>query len=77
MKSRSKFLAWNGWDFMKGLILAIIAAVITYLYTAVQTDSWWNVTTLKKIGVVALTTFLSYLLKNLFTNSKDEILKPE
>lgn len=71
----SKFLTLNQKDFIKGLLLSVLTAVVTIVYNSVQAGSLtfdW-----KAIGVTALTTALSYLLKNLLTNSQGEILKSE
>lgn len=71
----SKFLTLNQKDFIKGLLLSVLTAVVTIVYNSVQAGSLtfdW-----KSIGVTALTTALSYLLKNLLTNSQGEILKSE
>jgi hypothetical protein len=76
MKS-SKFFALNWKDFFKGLLVAVISAIITTLYELVQTGDFLNVGTLKKVGLVALSAFLAYLIKNLFTNSSNEPLKSE
>jgi hypothetical protein len=76
MKS-SKLFSINIRDIAKGIILAVLSAVITFLYSAIQAGDWWNKTTLKEIGVVALTAFLAYVIKNFLTNSSDGILKPE
>lgn len=71
---KAKFLRLNARDFFKGMIIAIIAAVITFLTNELQAGTTID---LKRIGITALIAFLSYLVKNLFTNSKDEILTPE
>lgn len=59
----SPFGALNVRDLVKGLIVAVIGAVLTTLYTALQTGTvdW------KAVGLIAATTGISYLIKNLFT----------
>lgn len=74
---RSKFLALNGRDFVKGLILAVLTAVITFAYDALQSGTLFEVGVLKKVGMMALAALLAYLLKNLLTNTKGEILTAE
>ena len=64
-------------DFLKGLVVAVIAAVITSVYTVIETgqtifDVDWRVTL-----SVAITAGISYVLKNLSTNSEDKLLKKE
>lgn len=71
----SKFLSLNSKDFIKSLILTVLSAVITIIYTSLQAGSidfdW------KKIGVTAITTALAYILKNLATNSEGEFMVSE
>ena len=74
---RSKFLSLNVRDFLKGLLLAVLTAVITFVYEALQTGSLFEPGTIKKGLMVALAALLAYLLKNLFTNTQGEILTPE
>lgn len=73
----SKFLSLNTRDFLKGLIVAIVSAVLTFAYDALAAGELFSESSLKKIGFVALAALLSYLLKNLFTNTSGEIFTPE
>tara|TARA_R110000868_G_scaffold131960_1_gene342347 strand:+ start:589 stop:807 length:219 start_codon:yes stop_codon:yes gene_type:complete len=69
----SKFLSLNSIDFVKGLVVSVFSAVITVIYTSLQTGSLsfdW-----KSIGITALTTALAYLMKNFITNSEGKLLK--
>jgi VIT1/CCC1 family predicted Fe2+/Mn2+ transporter len=74
---RSTFLQLNLRDFFKGLVLAILAAVITWAYEAVQAGTLFDPESLKNVGMVALAAVLAYLVKNLLTNSQGEIATPE
>lgn len=73
-----KFLQLNWHDFIKGLIVAVIAAVGKLLLDLINakgldlTPEDWN-----SLLQLALTAGGAYLLKNLFTNSKDEFGKAE
>lgn len=72
---KSPFLNLNSQDFIKGLVVAVLSSVIAILYSTVQAGSLafdW-----KTIGTVALTSALGYIMKNLFTNSNDELMKKE
>jgi hypothetical protein len=73
---KSSALGTINWaDALKGLFLAVITAVITVIMTSLEAGSLefeW-----KKIGTVALITTISYLSKNLMTNSEGKILKSE
>jgi len=67
---RSKFLSLNWADFGKGLIIAVLSAIITFLYELLQTGGLvLDLALLQQIGTVALSALLAYILKNLFTNS--------
>lgn len=71
----STFLTLNTRDFVKGLFIAVITAVITVVYTTIQTGTLsfdWKV-----ISTTALSAALAYIMKNLFTNSNDQLLKKD
>jgi hypothetical protein len=72
---KSPFLTLNSQDFIKGLVVAVLSSVIAILYSTVQAGSL--VFDWKSIGTVALTSALGYIMKNLFTNSNDELMKKE
>ena len=72
---KSVFLNLNLADFGKGLLLAVLTSVLTIIYTTIQTGSLlidW-----KLVGTTALTAGLSYVIKNLFTNSDGQTFKKE
>jgi hypothetical protein len=63
----SNFLTLNTKDFLKGLLVAVISAALTLIYTTIQAGSLnfdW-----KTIGITALTTGIAYIIKNVFQNS--------
>ena len=64
-------LNWR--DFLKGLLLAILSAVITFVYGVVQSGTSFDGEFFKAAGVVAVTTLLAYLSKNLFENSSGDL----
>jgi hypothetical protein len=73
----SEFLKLNGKDLFKGMIVAALAVITGSLSVILDAgalptgEEWLN------IAKVAGTAAVSYLLKNLFTNSSDQVLKPE
>lgn len=71
----SSFLALNTKDFLKGLIVAVLSAVVTILYSSLQAGDF--VIDWKSIGMAALSAALAYVTKNFFTNSNNELLKKE
>ena len=71
----SAFLTLNSKDFLKGLVVAVITAVITIVYTSIQVGDLnfdW-----KAIAMAALSSALAYIMKNLFTNNNDQLLKKD
>jgi len=74
---KAEFLRLNLRDFMKGLIVAVIVAVLTFCYDGAVTGTLFEQGWLKRVGMVALAALFGYLIKNLFTNSQGEILTPE
>lgn len=72
---KSSIFTLNKADFLKGLIIAVLTAVITVAYNTVQTGTLsfdW-----KAISTAATSAALAYIMKNLLTNSEDEFLKKE
>ncbi len=74
---KSKYLRLHAGDFIKGLVLAMITAVITFLTNELAANSTIDAALFKRIGVTAAIAFLSYLVKNLFTNNRDQLLTPD
>ena len=75
----SKFFRLNASDFIKGLVLTLLTALVTGLYELIQ--SGWVLTfdwiTFKPIVMTAVAAALSYLIKNLLTNSDGQVLALE
>lgn len=74
---KSKFLNLDVKDAVNGFIVAFLSAALTGLVTTLDSGVLPNLAELKQAGVIGLTAGLSYLLKNLVTNSKGDILKGE
>ena len=74
---KSKFLNLDVKDAINGFIIAFLSAALTGIVTTLDSGVLPNVAELKQAGVIGLTAGLSYLLKNLVTNSKGDILKAE
>ena len=73
----SDFMKLNGKDFLKGMLVAALAVVCSSLSVILDSGSIPTTEEWISIAKVAGTAAVSYLLKNLFTNSKDEAFKPE
>jgi hypothetical protein len=74
---KAKLFTLNKKDFWKGLILAVITAIITFLTNELQSGTTINLELFKRVGLTSLIAFLSYLVKNLFTNSSDQFATSE
>lgn len=75
---RSSFLSLNWRDFLRGLLMAVLSAVITFLYEIFQAGPpVFDKDFFVKMGVVAATALLAYLTKNLFEDSSGTLLKKE
>lgn len=71
----SKFLNLNKLDFIKGAITAAISAVLTFIYSCFS-NGIYNLD-YQMIGQIAGLAFVSYLVKNVFTNSNGQLVKKE
>ena len=72
---KSNFLSLNWADFGKGLLVAVLSAVLGVVTTSLNAGSLtfdWKV-----IGTVALSAGLAYITKNFFSNSVGQVLKTE
>ena len=74
---KSSFLKLDTQDLVKGFVVAFLSAALTGLVATLDSGALPTLAELKQAGVVGLTAGLSYLLKNLLTNSQDELLKKE
>jgi len=71
----STYLSLNKKDFIKGLLMAVLTAVISVVYTSIESGSLeFN---LKSVVIAALSAALAYIMKNALTNSNDQFLKKE
>jgi hypothetical protein len=73
----SNFLNLNSQDLLKGFIVAFLSAALTGIVTTLDLGVLPTLTELKSAGIVGLTAGLSYLLKNLLTNSQGVVLKKD
>jgi hypothetical protein len=69
---KSKFLTLSAIDFIKGLIVAIGTALLTGLYDLLQKGAAFDWPTLKPVVLASVAAGISYLLKNLLTNSQGQ-----
>jgi hypothetical protein len=74
---KSNFFSLNTKDFIRGAVVAIGTAAGTGLINIMNTGALPTLDQLHTIGISAACAGIAYLLKNLFTNSKDQLAKPE
>jgi hypothetical protein len=74
---RSKFLRLNSHDFVQGLIVVIFCTFITGFYQLFANGGVINWITIKPVVIAAIGSGVSYLTKNLLTNSKGQFMKSE
>ena len=61
-------------DLLKGIVIAIISAILGYLYESLSNG---KIIRFREIGVVSLTSFLGYITNRFFSNSKGQYLKKD
>jgi hypothetical protein len=74
---RSKFLRLNTRDFIRGLIIVVICAFITGVYQLLANGFAVNWVTVKPVVIAAVGAGISYLTKNLLSNSKGDFMRSE
>jgi hypothetical protein len=74
---RSEFLRLNRRDFINGLIVTVFCALITGCYQIIANGGTFNWLTVKPVVIAALGAGVSYLTKNLLSNSKGEFMRKE
>ncbi len=75
---KSGFLNLNWGDLAKGLLVAVIGAILTAVYQAIEAGTLaWTWAFWQPIVLTGLGAGIAYLIKNFFTNSQDEVLKKE
>jgi hypothetical protein len=73
----SNFLTLGVRDFIRSAIVAAGTAAGFVLLPVMQSGTFPTVAQLKMTGIAAVCAGGTYIIKNLFTNSKDQLLKPE
>ena len=74
---RSEFMRLNSRDFFKGLIVVVICTFVTGIYQVIASGGIINRITIKPVVIAAAGSAISYLTKNLLTNSKGDFMKTE
>lgn len=74
---KSKFLSLDTKDAINGFVVAFLGAALSAILATLDSGALPTLAELKSAGIVGLTAGLSYLIKNVLTNSKGELVKPE
>jgi hypothetical protein len=74
---KSKFLTLDLKDFLRGLLIAFLTAVISGIIELLDTGTVFTWLTLKPVLIAGVSGALAYLLKCLMTNSQDQMFKRE
>ena len=74
---KSRFLTVDYRDFIKGLFIAFLTALLTGILKILETDSSFDWPTIKPVLITGLCAAISYLLKALVSNSRDELFTKE
>ena len=75
MKSKLFTLDWK--DLSRGLLIAFLTAVLTGVINILDSDVLFTWMTIKPVLIAGISAALSYLLKCLATNSRDQMFKRE
>jgi hypothetical protein len=73
----SDFLKINLRDLSRGIVMAILGSVVSALLVIINNGKLPTLDEWKNVGMLGLMAGISYLLKNLLTNSNDQFLKKE
>ncbi|MBN2730621.1 MAG: hypothetical protein JXR53_15460 [Bacteroidales bacterium] len=74
---KSKFLTLDLKDFLRGLLIAFLTAVLTGVINILDAGAVFTWVTMKPVLIAGVSAALSYLLKCLMTNSQDQMFKRE
>lgn len=74
---KSKFLTLDTKDAINGFVVAFLSAALTAVLATLDSGTLPTLAELKSAGIIGLTAGLSYLIKNVLTNSNGELVKAE
>lgn len=74
---KSKFLSLDTKDAINGFVVAFLSAALTAVLATLDSGTLPTLAELKSAGIIGLTAGLSYLIKNVLTNSNGELVKAE
>lgn len=71
------FMRINVDDLLRGFVVAMMSSILSSAVVILQAGNLPNMTQVKMIALVGVSSGVSYLAKNLLTNSKDQMFKTE
>lgn len=74
---KSKFLTLSWKDFLRGLFIAFLTAVLTGVINILDAGAVFTWVTIKPVIIAGISAALSYFLKCLATNSQDVMFRRE
>ena len=74
---KSKFLTLDTKDAVNGFVVAFLSAALTAVLATLDSGTLPTLAELKSAGIIGLTAGLSYLIKNVLTNSNGDLVKAE
>lgn len=74
---KSKFLSLDTKDAINGFVVAFLSAALTAVLATLDSGALPTLAEVKSAGIIGLTAGLSYLIKNVLTNSNGELIKSE
>jgi hypothetical protein len=76
-KMESKLFTLDWRDLANGLLIAFLAALLDGIIKILDSGAVFEWPTLKPVLIAGISAALSYLLKNLLTNSRNQLLRKE
>ena len=73
----SSFFRFNVRDIVKGFIVAALTIILTGVSTSLSAGTLPTLAEVGHLALLGLGAGCAYLVKNIFTNSKDQFLKKE
>jgi preprotein translocase subunit Sec61beta len=74
---KSKFLTIDTRDFLKSLFIAFLTSFLAGILKVFETGATFNWPTIKPILIAGICAAISYMLKALMSNSRDELFTKE
>lgn len=73
----AKFLRINMDDVIRGFVVAVLSSILSSAVVILQAGNLPTLAQMKTIALIGISSGVSYLVKNLLTNSNDQLFKTE